>query len=72
MRRCIAVALAAVLVGGACGSSASSAGHARSITIGLLTDLTGPAASSAESSPTGVRAGIDALAIPAGLCSATM
>jgi len=44
----------------ACSSSGSGAGNGsnHTITIGLLTDLTGPAASGNETSPDGVKAGV--------------
>ncbi|HZU81174.1 MAG TPA: ABC transporter substrate-binding protein, partial [Acidimicrobiales bacterium] len=47
------------LVAAACSSSSSgSGGGGNTVTIGVLTDLTGPAASSAKTTPTGVKAGV--------------
>lgn len=62
-----AMACAVLLLAAGCGSSSSSSSTSSSssssstsktITVGLITDLTGPASSEAASSPNGVKAGI--------------
>ena len=57
--RLAAGAAAVLLLAAGCGSSKSgSAGGGTTITIGVLTDITGPAASSAKTTPEGVKAGV--------------
>src|SRR5579875_1151819 len=59
----IGVACAAVVVAGCSSSSSKSSGSGggggggNTITVGILTDLTGPAASSAKTTPLGAQAG---------------
>jgi branched-chain amino acid transport system substrate-binding protein len=68
-RRALVALMAAATISGGCASSHSAQGSASgrtTLTIGLLTDLTGPGASSSRTSVEGVRAGLDALAKPAG------
>ena len=56
--RLAAAAAALLLLAAGCGSSKSSATGGGTITIGILTDMTGPAASSAKTTPEGVKAGV--------------
>jgi len=54
----LALVAAVGLVAAACSSSPSSSSSGTTITIGVLTDLTGPAASGNKTSPEGVKAGV--------------
>ena len=59
--RLVAAVVSVLVVAAACGSSSSSGsgggGNGKTYTVGLLTDLTGPAASASKTSPQGVQAG---------------